>query len=216
MIRRCAFTVMEVMLALALGAMLAGAVMGFLWRMSSQQRALSLAASDSQGADSLLDRLEADVLGAIAGDARRGAGVQGSATRLQVLTRGVDLGDGGASDLQRSVYEFIGPMMWLARGPADATGADGAERHALSARALRARFRYFDGNAWVLSFNSKAAGRLPAAIEVALWFEPIGDPDAPSQSLPERWPEPDRVRVMVIPDAPEAAWSVRSFGEGSP
>lgn len=213
MTRRSAFTVMEVMLALALGAMLAGAVMGFVWRMSSQQRAIALAASDSQGADALLDRLEADLLGAIAGDARRGAGVQGSATRLQVLTRGVDLGDGGASDLQRAVYEFIGPMMWLSRGPAEA-GA--GERHALSARALRARFRYFDGRAWVLSFDSKSAGRLPAAIEVALWFEPIGDPDAPAAPLPERWPEPDRVRVMVIPDAPEAAWSVRSFGEGAP
>lgn len=213
---RRGFTVMEVMLALALGAMLAGALMSFVWRMSSQQRALALAASDSQGADALLDRLEADLLGAIAGDARRGAGVQGSATRLQLLTRGVDLGDGGATDLQRAVYEFIGPMMWLARGPVDGAGAEGGERHALSARAMRARFRYFDGRSWVLSFDSKSAGRLPAAIEVALWFEPIGEPGAAGVAPPERWPEPDRVRVMVIPDAPEAAWSVRSFGEGAP
>jgi prepilin-type N-terminal cleavage/methylation domain-containing protein len=199
---RRGFTVMEVLLALGLGAMLAAAVTAFAWRTASSQRALGLAASDAQGADALLDRLESDLLGAIAGDARRGAGVQGSSTRLRVLTRGVDLSDAGASDLHEAVYEFIGPMLWLARGPAGAPG----ERHALSERAMRARFRYFDGRSWSASFDSAAAGRLPAAVEVALWFEPVGE----RAGAPERWPEPDRVRVLVIPDAPEAAWSLRT------
>lgn len=207
MTSRRGFTVMEVLLALGLGAMLAGAVTAFAWRVASSQRALGLAATDAQGADALLDRLESDLLGAIAGDARRGAGVQGSSTRLRVLTRGVDLADGGAADIQEAVYEFIGPMLWLARGPAGEPG----ERHALSTRALRARFRYFDGRTWGTSFDSAASGRLPAAVEVALWFEPLGQSAPP----PEFWPEPDRVRVLVIPDAPEAAWSVRARSGGA-
>lgn len=208
MTARRGFTVMEVLLALGLGAMLAGAVTAFAWRTASSQRALALVAADAQGADTLLDRLEADLLGAIAGDARRGAGVLGTATRLRVLTRGVDLADGGTADLQEAVYEFIGPMLWLARGPAGEPG----ERHALSARALRARFRYFDGRTWGTSFDSAATGRLPAAVEVALWFEPVGQSAPP----PEVWPEPDRVRVLVIPDAPEAAWSVRTRSGAAP
>jgi hypothetical protein len=204
---RRAFTVMEVLLALGLGAMLAGAVTAFAWRIASSQRSLALAAADAQGADALLDRLESDLLGAIAGDARHGAGVRGSSTRLRVLTRGVDFADGGAADLQEAVYEFIGPMLWLARGPAGQPN----ERHALSSRALRARFRYFDGRSWSTAFDSATSGRLPAAVEVALWFEPLG----PSAPPPDHWPEPDRVRVLVIPDAPEAAWSARSRSGGA-
>lgn len=107
------------------------------------------------------------------------------------------------------------------------------------------RLRYFDGRSWRDSFDSKAAGDLPVAVEVALWFRRPGDPPAapaieeesgpptdeaevewdgedpfalpvsfddptgwedevePSD-LPER--EPDRVRVIIVPDGPSAAW----------
>ncbi|NOG54405.1 MAG: type II secretion system protein [Planctomycetes bacterium] len=45
------------------------------------------------------------------------------------------------------------------------------------------RFRYHDGSNWVDSFDSWAKGRLPAAIEVSVWFHPLpqSEQDLPAE-----------------------------------
>jgi len=52
------------------------------------------------------------------------------------------------------------------------------------------RFRV--GDEWKSEFDSAAAGALPAAVELAVWYgiEPIGPPD--------------RTRIVAVPDAGRA------------
>ena len=215
---RRGFTVIEVMVALALIALLASAVMSFLWSLSSRQTALSRASAEAQAADTLLDRLEGDLLGGLAGDARLGAGIDGASTRLRLLTRGVDVGDGGMSDLQEAVYSFSGGTLSMSRKPVG-PGAEDAQTamHPLYSGLSRVRFRYFDGRAWKASFNSSSLRRLPAAIEVEVWREGRGPASTVEGADPGSaiWPEPDRSRVIVMPDGPDAAWGGGGGGAGS-
>jgi hypothetical protein len=209
---------MEVMVALSLIAMLAGAVTSFLWSLSSRQISLSRASMEAQAADTLLDRLEGDLLSGLAGDPRLGAGIDGSATRLRLLTRGVDVADGGAGDLQESVFEYSGGTLSMSRRPVGTGGAESAPAsvHPLSTGLSRVRFRYFDGRGWKSSFNSASLGRLPAAIEVEVWqagrAPAAGGGSGTSEAA---WPEPDRSRVIVVPDGPDAAWGGSSSGGGT-
>ncbi len=212
---RAGFTLIEVMLALALIGLLASAMMSFLWSLSDRQAWLGRAVAQAQATDALFDRLEGDLLGAIAGDARLGGGFQGGAARLRLLSRGVDLADGGAGDLQESVYHFLGESLSLSRRPLGVSGDDAAaEPYPLLSRLSRVRFRYFDGRTWKLDFDSAAAGRFPAAIEVCVWRAgraPAVE-GASGDGSEAAWPEPDRSRVIVVPDGPEAAWGGSSGG----
>jgi hypothetical protein len=104
----------------------------------------------------------------------------------------------------------------------------------ISDRVERVRFRYFDGKEWVETFDSLAKGELPVAIEVAVWFTALKNDTAPatetpaSETAPEdgasvgddnpagvkmdaetterRWPAPDRLRVIIVPDGPVSTW----------
>ncbi len=115
---------------------------------------------------------------------------------------------------------------WLA----EAGASPPAEEALVSDRVARLRLRYFDGQNWSDSFDSLAAGGLPAAIEIALWTRapaavsaspapqtggPAGLPAGAgglSAAEPARadpgFPDqsqpnlgpPDRLRVIAIPD----------------
>src|SRR5262249_5989025 len=76
------------------------------------------------------------------------------------------------------------------------------------------RVRYHDGGDWLSDFDSAGGSGgattggggggesegLPVAVEVAIWF---GEPVAEGEKI-ERWPEPDRLRVIAVPDGPVA------------
>lgn len=89
--RRRAFTLIEVMLALALVAVLSGAVFAFAWNLTDRRAALGRAALDIHASTILIESLERDLAGAIAGTRGLGPGIVGSGTRLRILTRGVKL-----------------------------------------------------------------------------------------------------------------------------
>ncbi len=252
---RRAFTLLEVILAISLGVMLVAAMGSFAWNLLDRRATLLGVGRDVHAAAALIDRIEGDLLGAVAGDAKAGAGVQGTSTRLRLLTRGVWLavgaGAGGAAagDLQRSEYRFdpATARLTAARAPAGAApGRDGrGEPEVVSERVERLRLRYFDGREWLDSFDSLASGTLPVAVEVAIWMAAPGAapvtgsdlaepgrrmpartpgqdierdsmaslPDAPAteESFDDRrWGEPDRLRIIVVPDGP-----VTAFREGA-
>lgn len=105
-------------------------------------------------------------------------------------------------------------------------------------RVERVRLRYSDGRRWSGSFDSVSAGGLPVAVEVSIWFaaagrrvaedqppeliaqdsedfEPFGpddffEPDFAMEQDETGWVprEPDHVRIIGVPDAPE--WKGRS------
>lgn len=247
---RRAFTLLEVILAISLGLMLAAAMGSFAWNLLDRRATLLGVGRDVHAASALLDRIEGDLLGAIAGDAKAGAGIQGTSTHLRILTRGVWLevapgaGSAAAGDLQRSEYRFdpATARLTAARAPAGAApGRDGrGEPEVVSERVERLRLRYFDGREWLDSFDSLARGELPVAVEVAIWMaapgaapttgsdlaaagramparapgqdierdsmdRPLDDPASEGLLDNRRWGEPDRLRIIVIPDGPVTA-----------
>ena len=233
---RRGFTLMEVLIALAVLTLLGGSMLGFLWDLLDRRDALIRASVDGQAGSAALDRIEMDAVCAFAGDAGVGAGIAGTATSLRFLSRGVAIplaaGETGAADLQRSEYSFDARAGVLrARRWTGSTGE--TELEVVSDRVQRMRVRYFDGRGWAPSFDSLAAGGLPVAIEVALWFgEPLAmaeqaaagatPADAPEldaadaeseagrsasgEAPPIPMREPDRVRLITIPDGPLTPW----------
>jgi hypothetical protein len=86
------------------------------------------------------------------------------------------------------------------------------------------RMRYWTDRGWQDSFDSLAAGALPGAVEVALWF---GAPDgggvggtgeeSGARDAAEELGVPDRVRTISVPDAMGAgAVSARPAAEALP
>lgn len=178
---RRGFTLLEVLLALALVAMLATGVMGFLWGLLDRRDSISKTLLDSHAGAALLERMEADILCGLAGGPGPKAGIAGTATSLKLLTRGVAIPldaaaarGPAAGDLQGSEYIFdqASGMIRARRWAGGSTGS--GEFETLSDHVQALRLSYFDGDVWRGSFDSGAEGGLPIAIEVALWFgEPL-------------------------------------------
>lgn len=256
--RRHAFTLIEVLLALGLILILLAAMMGFLWELLDRRNTLTRGGRDIQSANAFIERVEADMLAGLAGDSGVGAGVQGTATTLRLLSRGVWLaadpigqagGGGGsvsalaASDLQGTEYVFDERSLRLQARRFTYAGASPEPSlfEIVSDRIERVRFRYFDGKVWRDSFDTIKEEKLPVAIEVAVWFTSLGNEVAPppragsarapaaSENASEGkqgtesddagpatsldgldvkvWGQPDRLRVIIVPDGPQASWS---------
>lgn len=226
---RRAFTLLEVLVALALTIVLSGVAYALLWNLVRDRGAILARIETGQDAGDLLDAIEADVESAFVEDPTLGAGLRGDSSSLRVLTRGVHLraaasGDDPASrdvalsDTIEAQYQFSDNRALRRSSLIDALGA----RHAPDERAFAARgfrLRYHDGTAWRSSFDSRAAGFLPVAIEVRLFTETDPNPPAVSAPAPDAAqtdsqatstqqvsstttasPAPDRSRVIAIPD----------------
>ncbi len=248
--RRC-FTLMEVLISIALAMALLGAVFGFLFNLlATRQRVIEFAAQH-RAASILIERIERDLVFTLVGDSRSGAGIQGDASSLRLLTRGVavNLADQAGrdrevfGDLQAIQYRFDegGRRLQVGRiSPNPTSGASSSSLEDLGGNIFRVRFRYYDGDSWLETYDSRRENQLPVAIEVAFWFDPWPgeeidgvdgagragrEPDPESLDFLKREtfdaragfdeeamaritdlelvdePEPDRRRVMVIPDA---------------
>lgn len=208
-LRRSGFTLMEVLLALALTTLLVGAVFSFLENLGRRRDELASSAQRSRELATLMDRIEGDLAATVVSDARGGPGVIGKSAEISVLTRRVVARSGRTEgDLSRASYAFD-PAEGLIRAGIGVAPSD-APPTEIAAEGVRSlRFRYFDGRAWRSEFESQQAKTLPAAIEIAIWSgerssarEPVSDAGASTATLGE----PDRVRTIVILDGPSAAW----------
>ncbi|MHC4613151.1 MAG: type II secretion system protein GspJ [Planctomycetota bacterium] len=238
--KRRAFSLLEVLVAIGLVIALFGSMFAFMFdTLSARRRALGHAGKQ-RAATTLIERAELDLMSCVVGDRVKGAGVDGDNTALRILTRGVAAhlagrGPGDPAvfgDLQQVEYRFeedVGQIE-ARRLPAGARGTDGTPFAPLGGSVYKVRFRYHDSTAWRDSFDSLLQGTLPAAVEIAVWFHPWpGDerPEVPESEaeIPGRLtfdatagfdeaefaresdlelfdePEPDRIRVIVIPDA---------------
>ncbi len=228
---RRAFTVVEVLLAMALVAVTSAAVFGFIDNLGRIKAATRDAADRLDSLTTLLDRLEDDLAAAIAGGPGLPPGVRGTPASIVLLTRGVGIPASASfdraviADLRQASYVFDAStgVITADRGPVSRAGpASVAVR-----RVRHVRFRYHDGSAWADSFDSGRSGGLPVAIEIAVW---LGETDrgerAPRDESPvpilseaeasrgdegvadplRTLPAPDRLRLIAVPDGPVSAW----------
>lgn len=243
-----AFSLLEMLVAIALLAVLLSAVYAFTWNLFDRETRTLDEAAKSQAATMLFDRLEADLMSAvaIAGD---GVGLDGERERLTIAHRSVLPGSRNAphADLQTTSIRFDARARRVSITRDDSSSGAGTPpgagpesgRIPVPVRALR--LRYHNGKRWSERFSS--GNGLPVAVELAVWFgrpddpadsnpgfgtaQPFGagdapglDPRAPSGSggfgvsgsdpigsgsleaeEPEDLGQPDRVRIITIPDA---------------
>ncbi|MHC4415609.1 MAG: hypothetical protein ACYS0G_10025 [Planctomycetota bacterium] len=199
-----AFSLLEVLIAIALVLALVGSMFAFLFDMlSSRARALDYGAKQL-AATTLIERAEADLMSCLVGDSVSGSGVEGDQTRLRILTRGVPapLAERGVEDpavlgdLQVAEYRFNDETARIEarRAAVGDPDADASSFAPVGGQVHRIRFRYHDGTGWRESFDALAADRLPVAVEIAVWFDPPlfaeQAPEAPGamggSDLPER------------------------------
>ena len=65
---RRAFTLLEVLLAIGLIGALSGGLFAFMFQIASQKAALASRAMDGQAGDAVFERMESDLIGAVAAD----------------------------------------------------------------------------------------------------------------------------------------------------
>ncbi len=205
---RRSFTLLEVLIAIALVLALLGSMFGFLFNLLSTREAASELSMRQRVANVLLERVERDLIASLVGDDARGPGVKGDATSLRLLTRSIQISAEGTpdrdrlmlADLQRVEYRFDESLHRLQAGRAQATAANQkVNLGELDAEIFRVRFRYYDGTEFSNAFDSLAAGRLPVAVEVSIWFDPwpgetmrVEDPDDAPMLGPADDRMPDR------------------------
>lgn len=99
---------LEVILALALMSLLLVGVLSFQWMLMDRRATLMARADEAEGVSLLVQRLEADLLAATAGDGRGGAGVKGDGRGVRIHARGVWLAGPSASERREASDEPSG------------------------------------------------------------------------------------------------------------
>lgn len=180
-----AFTLFEVLIAISLMLALVGAMFGFFFDMLRSRERVLTHVRQQDAVAAAIRQLDADLTACVVGDAKSGAGVRGDAESLHILSRGVagSLAQRGGDDpyafgdLQFTDYRFDyeNAAIEMTRGPAGRGGLSLSRHEWLDGPVYRLRFRYSDGREWRDSFDSLSEGRLPAAVEVAIWLTPPPD-----------------------------------------
>jgi prepilin-type N-terminal cleavage/methylation domain-containing protein len=195
-----AFTLIEVLIAIALMLALSAGIFSYISGLLSKRDRLVEATSQQATAATLFEELENDLATTFAADATGAPGVQGEGAWVVVRCRAVGArsGTGAVSDLG----DIQGGEMRFASGALSARryGKAPGNLETVATGIERLRFRYFNGTEWLDSFDSAATGDLPVAIEAALWFGTAPSDDN-AESI-EHLRAPDRIRVMVVPDGP--------------
>ncbi|MFO0827951.1 MAG: hypothetical protein U0572_07340 [Phycisphaerales bacterium] len=207
---RGAFTLFEVLVSVGLIVVLVAAMSAFLGDALRIRARVSDSLSRGLSAEAAIAEIESALQTCVVDDAALGVGVRGDSLRLIVLRSGLSAWRLGGAEARRALepvervqFEFRADRRRIAMARGE------SEPSELPGDIYDVRFRYFDGRAWVDNFDSGELGRLPAAVEVSVWFEePRGAPvarerpetdDDVAASEPEA--PPDRRRVIAIPDA---------------
>lgn len=193
--RRRGFTLMEVLVALALVMLLSWSVFSVVTNVQTRRDRLVEFSARQSEAGSLFELLERDLMCALAADREGRAGVAGTSTGLRVVSRACELGPelravGERGDLVISEYKFD-----VGTGEVTLSRGEGAGE-VVASGVRRFELRFFDGGEWRPDFDSVERDGLPVMVEVSLWF---GAADAQMTDTAESL-RPDRVRQITIPD----------------
>lgn len=212
--KRPAFTLIEVIIALAIIAGLSVGVGAFVRDVRIQQRTLTRLGSQLEQCSALFELTERAMMTCVADGGPGVSGVSGDATTLRIHYRSVELRNPGRlSDTAHLGITFDqgGARIHIALSSPGSGAPESSE--VVCDRIERVQFRYHDGRNWVESFDTLKARTLPNAVEMAIWFQsesptPKTSPDLseglgapPEAGDAERLRPPDRVRIISVHDA---------------
>lgn len=193
------FTLMEVLIAIALLLVLSSVIFAFLRDVLASRVRVAEMTARQRLASTIIERIEEQAIFSLVGDSAFGSGITGDETSLTILSRGVGVGEAAHADswqkafldLVRTEYHFDENSHTIRvrrQTPSITAATKGNDQPTLSrsnlinnseppfetfdTRLYKLRFRYHDGNAWRNSHDSLDSERLPHAIEVAIWFDP--------------------------------------------
>lgn len=206
------------LLALALGLVLSVAVLGFFRDLILHRTQINERLDQERAAQALIEKLSLELTCAIVGIEKVGPGLIGDEQNIAVIGRSVAVeqvvpGQGRLGDLTELKFKFDPSKGELQGGrrlveigvQSDVTGY----LNTISNKLGWVRFRYLDNGRWRSSYDSAQQQRLPAAVEVAIWYVtprameeqvPGASADRFEEPLIEE-PDPDRLRIISIPDA---------------
>ena len=190
---RRAFTLMEVLVALVLISAIVTAAFSFFWSLGAARDRLSAASARSLACASLHSLLQEAIGSSEVGGG--GASFSGDARTLTIPCRVVRVGEtpGRAPFVRLLRLQFdSGSRMLMASW-------DGGAAAPIVTDVGAVAFKAYDGRQWSEEFNAASQGRLPAAIELSLWWHTptsAGEEDSQTQSQPA-----DVLITLRVPDA---------------
>lgn len=172
---RRAFTLVEVVLALSVLAVLGGLVFGFMTTMLLRRDETFERADDLAAGTAVVNWLEQDLFTSVA-SSRGGSGISGEPRSLELVSIGVPPGVWNGEPL---VDRVVRSLEWdPPSGRVFVTGGEGEPREVLTDRVQWLRFRYYVGREARERFDSRSQGGLPVGIEVQIW---LGEPIMPEE-----------------------------------
>jgi prepilin-type N-terminal cleavage/methylation domain-containing protein len=183
--RRSGFTLIEVLLALGLVALLVAALGVFVNQVSDNRVDIRAYSERESMVTSMFDALDAAVGTCIARAGDGSSGFSGDAFSVGIAF--------DAATVQRALETtpervlLPGGRLDVAFSPGPGTLSVTRDRgpgRDLGPRCFAVRFRYHDGSRWQDEWDSIRMGRLPHALECSIWFDPWSD-----ETIPEWFPE---------------------------
>ncbi|MCX5691620.1 MAG: prepilin-type N-terminal cleavage/methylation domain-containing protein [Planctomycetota bacterium] len=205
---RRGFTLMEVLVALVLISAVVTAAFSFFWSLGAARDRLSAASGRSLACASLHSLLQEAIQSSEVGGG--GASFSGDARTLTIPCRVVRVGGapGRAPFVRLLRLQFdAGARMLMASW-------DGGVAAPIVTDVGAVAFKAYDGRQWSEEFNAASQGRLPAAIELSLWWQTpaaAGEDDTQAQSQPA-----DVLITLRVPDADGDAEGTDGAGTAQP
>ncbi len=163
---RRGFTLVEVLVGIAIGGALLGALGVFTLNLTDTRARLAELTARVDSAEIVFSALDRALATAVVEDGSLGAGVSGNESALRVVRSAVGLG----GELEALFSETGVVEVRLAPGAARLEIVRDGRAATLPAPVRAMRIRYLGERGWSDAFDSGESGVFPAGIEVSIWF----------------------------------------------